>query len=115
VPSSRTMKRAPVAPGGGCGPASTSAARRATLWGVTVSGTVSVSAIDHGTPSSSSAMLGSPEMTVRAEKSTRLPIRLPRTRPSLPLSRWEIDLIARPDRCVATGCPGFVLSMYVVT
>lgn len=46
--------------------------------------------MDQGTPSSSMAMLGSPLMTVRAEKSTRLPIRLPRTRPSLPYDgRWR--------------------------
>ena len=110
-PSSRTMNLAPVCPGGGCGPLATSAASLPMLCGVTDSGTVSVSAIDHGTPSSSSARFGSPEMTVRAEKSTRLPIRFPRTRPSLPLSRCEIDLIGRPDRCAATGCPGLVLSM----
>ena len=38
-------------------------------------------------------MFGSPEMTVRAEKSTRLPIRLPLTRPSFPFSLWLIDLM----------------------
>ena len=46
-----------------------------------------------GTPSSSMEMLGSPEMTVRAEKSTRLPMRFPLTRPSFPFSLWLIDLM----------------------
>lgn len=30
------------------------------------------------------------------------------------LRRWEMDLMGRPERCCATGCPGTVLSMYVV-
>ena len=46
------------------------------------------------------AMLGSPEMTVRAEKSTRLPMRLPLTRPAFPFKRWPIDNNGRPDRCI---------------
>ena len=37
----------------------------------------------------STRRLGSGEMTVRPEKSTRLPLRLPRNRPCLPLSRWH--------------------------
>ena len=37
--------------------------------------------------------MGSPPITVRAEKSTRFPIKCPRSRPSLPLSRSRIDLI----------------------
>lgn len=37
-------------------------------------------------------------MTVRAEKSTRFPIRLPRTRPSFPFKRCEIARIGLPDR-----------------
>ena len=40
-------------------------------------------------------------MTVRAEKSTRLPIKLPLIRPSLALSLLQIDLLGRPDLCVA--------------
>mmetsp|Transcript_78392 Transcript_78392/g.189229 ORF Transcript_78392/g.189229 Transcript_78392/m.189229 type:complete len:227 (+) Transcript_78392:3013-3693(+) len=59
------------------------------------------------------ARLGSGVITVRAEKSTRLPIRLPRMRPSLPLSRCEIDLSGRPVRVVAGSCPGMRLSMNV--
>ena len=69
-------------------------------------------AIERGTPSSSMPMFGSGVMTVRAEKSTRLPMRLPRTRPSLPLSRCEMLLIGRPLRTVSAGMPGSVLSTY---
>lgn len=54
---------------------------------VTVSGKVRFCAMVQGTPSSSMPMLGSPVITVRAEKSTRLPMRLPRMRPPLPLRR----------------------------
>mmetsp|Transcript_45128 Transcript_45128/g.134766 ORF Transcript_45128/g.134766 Transcript_45128/m.134766 type:complete len:314 (+) Transcript_45128:3340-4281(+) len=113
-PSSRMMNLAPVSPGGGCGPLSTRPCSFSMLNGVTVSGNVKFSAMDHGTPSSSMPMLGSPVMTVRAEKSTRLPMRLPRMRPSLDLSRWLIDLIGRPDFCMLGGWPGSVLSKYVV-
>jgi hypothetical protein len=52
-----------------------------------------------------------PVMTVRAEKSTRLPMRFPRMRPCLPLSRWLMDLMGRPLFCCAGGWPGRVLSM----
>jgi hypothetical protein len=44
---------------------------------------------------------GSGVITVRAEKSTRFPIKFPRIRPSLPLSRWLIDFIGRPPFCCA--------------
>ena len=70
-------------------------------------------AIERGTPTSSMARLGSGVITVRAEKSTRLPIRLPRMRPSLPLSRCEMDLSGLPVRVVAGVCPGMRLSMKV--
>jgi hypothetical protein len=43
--------------------------------------------------------LGSAVMTVRPEKSTRFPIRLPRMRPSFPRSRWRIVLSTLPDLC----------------
>ena len=62
-----------------------------------------------GTPTSSMARFGSPVITVRAEKSTRLPMRLPRTRPSLPFKRCEMDLSGRPEREVAGSTPGRVL------
>mmetsp|Transcript_14393 Transcript_14393/g.39003 ORF Transcript_14393/g.39003 Transcript_14393/m.39003 type:complete len:214 (-) Transcript_14393:694-1335(-) len=113
-PSSRMMNFAPVSPGGGWGPLSTSACSLSMLKGVAVSGNVRFSAMDQGTPSSSMPMLGSPVMTVRAEKSTRLPMRLPRMRPSLPLRRCEMDLMGRPLFCMLGGTPGMVLSMYVV-
>mmetsp|Transcript_103443 Transcript_103443/g.166763 ORF Transcript_103443/g.166763 Transcript_103443/m.166763 type:complete len:260 (+) Transcript_103443:541-1320(+) len=58
-------------------------------------------------------MVGSPVITVRAEKSTRFPMRLPRTRPSLPLMRWRRDLIDLPLRCCAWGCPASSL-LYIV-
>jgi hypothetical protein len=50
-------------------------------------------------------MFGSPVMTVRAEKSTRLPMRLPRMRPLLPLSRSLMDLMGRPDFWLDLGMP----------
>ena len=53
---------------------------------------------------------GSPVITVRALKSTRFPIRLPRTRPSFAFNRSEIDFSGRPDFCIALGTPGNVLS-----
>ena len=49
-----------------------------------------------GTPTWSKSKLGSPEMTVRAEKSTRFPIKLPLKRPSLPFNLALIDFIGRP-------------------
>mmetsp|Transcript_41540 Transcript_41540/g.111352 ORF Transcript_41540/g.111352 Transcript_41540/m.111352 type:complete len:296 (-) Transcript_41540:291-1178(-) len=71
--------------------------------------------MDRGTPTWSQLMVGSPVMTVRAEKSQRLPIRLPRTRPSLPLMRWRSDLMALPLRCVDCGCPAISLFIMVAT
>ena len=58
---------------------------------------------------------GSPVMTVRAEKSTRFPIKFPRTRPSLAFNLSEMDLRGRPDFCMALGTPGSVLSITVTT
>ena len=84
------------------------------LYGVTVSGYVIFSAMDHGTPSSSSIKFGSGVMTVRAEKSTRLPIKFPRIRPALPFKRSEIDLMGRPLRVKARGIPATVLSINVM-
>lgn len=71
------------------------------LYGVTVSGYVRFRAMLQGTPSSSMFIVGSGVMTVRAEKSTRFPIKLPLIRPSLALSLLHMDLMGRPDRCVA--------------
>jgi hypothetical protein len=71
------------------------------LYGVTVSGYVRFKAILHGTPNSSILMFGSGVITVRAEKSTRFPIRLPLIRPSFALSLLHIDLMGLPDLWVA--------------
>lgn len=71
------------------------------LNGVTISGKVRFCAMVRGTPIVSMGRLGSGVMTVRAEKSTRLPIKLPRMRPSLPFSRCLIDLSGRPPFWVA--------------
>lgn len=93
-----------ISPGEGIVPVP-STADRSMLYGVTVSGKVSMRASDRGTPTWSMLMRGSGVITVRALKSTRLPIRLPRMRPSLPLRRWLIDLMGLPLRCCACGQP----------
>ena len=67
------------------------------LKGVTISGKVRFCAILLGTPTWYSLRLGSGVMTVRPEKSTRFPIKLPRTRPSFPFSLCFIDFRGRPD------------------
>lgn len=46
-------------------------------------------------------MVGSGVITVRAEKSTRFPIKFPLIRPSLALSLLHMDFIGLPDLCVA--------------
>lgn len=71
------------------------------LNGVTISGKVMLAAIERGTPTWSICKLGSGVMTVRAEKSTRFPIRFPRTLPSFPFSLCLMDLSGRPDFCMA--------------
>ena len=72
---------------------------------VTRSGYVMSMATSSGTPTAYSGRLGSGEMTVRAEKSTRLPLRLPRKRPCLPLRRWHSPRMGRLD-LTAGGSPG---------
>jgi len=49
-----------------------------------------------GTTSSSTLTFGSGEITVRPEKSTRLPLKFPRKRPSLPFNRLHTERIGRP-------------------
>ena len=66
----------------------------------TISGYVRLSAIFIGTPNSSNSILGSGVITLRAEKSTRFPIRLFLIRPSLPFNLCLIDFKGRPDLCV---------------
>src|SRR3989344_1836626 len=82
---------------------------------VTRTGTVSSSATMWGTPTSLIDMFGSGEMTVRAEKFTRLPDKLYLNRPSLPFSLCDKVLSGLPDLCRAGGM--FVVSLlkYVVT
>mmetsp|Transcript_524 Transcript_524/g.1445 ORF Transcript_524/g.1445 Transcript_524/m.1445 type:complete len:264 (-) Transcript_524:476-1267(-) len=69
--------------------------------------------MERGTPTCSIERLGSGVMTVRAEKSTRFPIRLPRTRPCFPFSRSEIALSGRPDLVVA--CRGTSGELLVIS
>uniref|UniRef100_A0A6B0V505 Putative secreted protein n=1 Tax=Ixodes ricinus TaxID=34613 RepID=A0A6B0V505_IXORI len=104
-----------LAPGYWLLPLRTSSCILSMLNGVTISGKVRFWAIERGTPTSLMRKLGSGVMTVRAEKSTRLPIRLPRMRPSLLFSRCLIDLSGRPDFCIALGSPGISLSTSVAT
>ena len=82
---------------------------------LTFSGTESLMATSLGTPTSLMSRLGSGEMTVRAEKSTRLPERLLLNRPSLPFRRCESVFSALPLRCLAGGMPEASLLKYVVT
>mmetsp|Transcript_1228 Transcript_1228/g.3820 ORF Transcript_1228/g.3820 Transcript_1228/m.3820 type:complete len:241 (+) Transcript_1228:211-933(+) len=56
-----------------------------------------------GTATWSMAKFGSGLMTVREEKSTRLPDRLPRNRPPLPLRRWQ-----KPRTCLRDCCTSFI-------
>mmetsp|Transcript_34337 Transcript_34337/g.110271 ORF Transcript_34337/g.110271 Transcript_34337/m.110271 type:complete len:212 (+) Transcript_34337:916-1551(+) len=57
--------------------------------------------MDLGTPTWSIDKFGSAVMTVRAEKSTRFPMRFPRRRPSLPFKRWRMVLRGLPERWVS--------------
>ncbi len=63
-----------------------------------------------GTPTSLMLRFGSGEITVRAEKLTRLPDKLPLKRPSLPFKRWERVFKGLPDLCLAGGIPETELS-----
>mmetsp|Transcript_10070 Transcript_10070/g.31761 ORF Transcript_10070/g.31761 Transcript_10070/m.31761 type:complete len:270 (+) Transcript_10070:3863-4672(+) len=66
-----------------------------------------------GTPTWSMPRLGSGVMTERPEKLTRLPIRLPRTRPYLPFKRDRSVLSGRPPRCVDCATEASSLSSSV--
>ena len=83
--------------------------------GVTIIGTVRILAIGIGTPTSLMLRFGSGEITVRAEKFTRLPERLPLNLPSFPFRRWERVFKGLPDLCLAGGIPETELSKKVVT
>mmetsp|Transcript_22490 Transcript_22490/g.69467 ORF Transcript_22490/g.69467 Transcript_22490/m.69467 type:complete len:260 (+) Transcript_22490:3492-4271(+) len=65
--------------------------------------------MERGTPTWSTERFGSAVMTVRAEKSTRLPMRLPRMRPSLPFKRCRIVFSGLPPRCFS-WTPSFALA-----
>ena len=93
------------APGCSVGPFATRALSSWILKGVTRVGTVKFIATLLGTPTWWIPKLGSAVMTVRAEKSTRFPIKLPRIRPSLALSLWLNVFRGRPLRCVTCGIP----------
>jgi len=71
------------------------------LYGVTVSGYVRFKAMLLGTPNSSMLIFGSGVITVRAEKSTRFPIKFPLTLPSFAFNLLQIDLIGLPEHCGA--------------
>lgn len=84
---------------GHSGPRTTSRLISSMLCWVTTSGNVRILAWCNGTQTWSMRTLGSGEMTVRPEKSTRLPDRLPRKRPCLPFS-----LCTNPRECVLLSC-----------
>jgi hypothetical protein len=66
-------------------------------------------AVLFGTPPSSNSKFGSPVMTVRAEKSTRLPIRLPRRRPTfLETSVIGLHGLSRLLECLGDACSAVV-------
>ncbi|VVB87427.1 Uncharacterised protein [uncultured archaeon] len=76
---------------------------------------VSSLAISRGTPTSNILRFGSGEMTVMAEKFTRLTDKLPLNRPSLPFKRCDKVFNGLPDLCLAGGTPETALSIKVVT
>ena len=85
------------------------------LYLLTVIGRVRFIQIFIGTPSCPMPIFGSGVITLRAEKSTRFPIRLPRTRPSLDFKRSVNALIGRPERCCENGTPEILLFTSVAT
>ncbi len=95
---------------GGVGPRATSSRSFSMLCSFTCTGTVSSLAATVGIPTSFMESIGSGEITVRAEKFTRLPERLDLKRPSFPFSLWASVLSGRPDLCLAGGMPDVWLS-----
>ena len=104
-----------LAPGHLSGPFSTNLVNLSILKVFTVSGLVKLVAILMGTPSWSNSKLGSGVITLLAEKSTLLPIRLLRIRPSLPFNLWRIAFKGLPERWVACEILGNSLSTNVAT
>lgn len=82
-----------LAPGYCVFPRLTSSCILSILNGVTISGKVRFCAIDLGTPTWSIRRFGSGVITVRAEKSTRFPIKFPLILPSLLYTTEFIHLI----------------------
>ena len=68
-------------------------------------GTVTSFAIISGTPTSLILIFGSGEITVRAEKFTRLPERLDLNLPSFPFNLWVKVFKGLPDLCLDGGTP----------
>ena len=93
----------------------TSARASARLHCITGMGTVSFCATTSGMPTWSTSIWLSGLITERAEKSTRLPMRKPRKRPSLPFSRAMRLLVGRPERCTDCRWPRSSLLMSVET
>ena len=91
-------------------PRATSSLIFSMLCSLTCRGTVSSLAAGIGIPTSLMDSRGSGEITVRAEKFTRLPDRLDLKRPSFPFSLWVRVFRGRPDLCLAGGMPEVWLS-----
>lgn len=102
-----------LAPGCTSGPFLTAYLSMSTLCDVTRSGYVNTFATRSGTATSSMRRFGSGEMTVRPEKSTRFPERLPRNRPCLPFRRWTKPRMGFWPGW--DGTPGSSELMYIAT
>ena len=85
-----------VAPGYSLFPLTTNFRSFSILFSVTFSGYVSIIAICRGTPTSSTPNVGSGEITVRPEKSTRFPLKFPLNLPCFPFSRCTKPLVGFP-------------------
>mmetsp|Transcript_20171 Transcript_20171/g.33182 ORF Transcript_20171/g.33182 Transcript_20171/m.33182 type:complete len:240 (-) Transcript_20171:104-823(-) len=99
-----------LAPGCLCAPLITALRSRSMLCTVTLSGYVRILAQWMGTPTSSTDRLGSGEITVRDEKSTRFPLRFCLNRPCFPFRRWTKARMGFESRSL--GSPGVSELMY---
>mmetsp|Transcript_13850 Transcript_13850/g.33183 ORF Transcript_13850/g.33183 Transcript_13850/m.33183 type:complete len:279 (-) Transcript_13850:980-1816(-) len=107
------LKRTKLAPGCLFMPLRTRSRIISMLWRDTTSGYVIILAMCMGTPTSSMRRLGSGEITVRPEKSTRLPLRLPRKRPCLPFRRCTKPRRGLPGPWYCRLRPGSSLLIYM--
>ena len=103
------------APGYVSGPFSINFIKKSRFRSLTVTGLVIFLAILRGTPNCLIDKFGSPVMTERALKSTRLPIKLPRIRPFLELRRPMMHCKGRPDRCAIGAIPLILLFTIIAT